>query len=91
MSLAALVLVLAAALVLVRLHTLPTGLSPIRDAVADYGVTRAHLYYRAMVVCCSAPAQGCLALALHQAGNVSRSGLVWLWVFRSHPSRSQGS
>lgn len=80
MSLAALVLVLAAALVLVRLHTLSTGLSPVRDAVSDYGATRFHRYYRAMVVLLGAGA-GCLALALHQAGEVSRSGLVWLWAF----------
>jgi hypothetical protein len=80
LSLAALVLVLAAALVLLRLHTLPTGLSPARDAISDYGATAFHLYYRAPVVMLGAGA-ALLALALHDAGDVSRSGLVWLWIF----------
>ena len=80
MALAALVLVLAAALILVRLHTLPTGISPIRDAVSDYGATGFHLYYRAMVALLGAGA-GFLAIALHNSGDVSRSGRIWLWVF----------
>ena len=80
MSLVALVLLLASALVLVRLHTLPTGLSPLRDAVSDYGTTHAHIHYRAMVVLLGAGA-GFLALALRNEGDISRSGLVWLWVF----------
>jgi hypothetical protein len=79
-SLAALVLVLASALVLLRLHTLHTGLSPVRDAVSDYGATAVHLYYRAMVVLLGAGA-GFLAIALHDNGDVSRAGRVWLWVF----------
>lgn len=80
MSLVALVLVLASALVLVRMHTLPTGLSPMRDAVSDYGATAFHLYYRAMVVLLGAGA-GFLAIALHDNGDVSSRGRVWLWVF----------
>jgi hypothetical protein len=80
LSLAALVLVLACALVLIRLHTLPTGLSPMRDAISDYGTTPFHIHYRGMVVLLGAGA-GCLALALHDAGDVSSRGLVWLWVF----------
>jgi hypothetical protein len=80
LALGAMVLVIAAALVLVRLHTLPTGLDPRRDAVSDYGATSFHLYYRAMVVLLGAGA-ACLALALHRSGDVRTSGLVWLWIF----------
>jgi hypothetical protein len=80
LALIALVLVLASALVLVRLHTLATGMSPIHDAVSDYGTTAFHLHYRAMVVMLGAGA-GFLAIALRDAGDVSRSGRVWLWVF----------
>ena len=68
-----LVLAIAAALVLVRLHTLPTGLDPRRDAVSDYGATAFHLYYRAMVVMLGVGA-ACLALALHRTGDVRTSG-----------------
>ena len=80
LALGAMVLVIAAALVLVRLHTLPTGLDPRRDAVSDYGATSFHLYYRAMVVLLGTGA-ACLALALHRSGDVRTSGLVWLWIF----------
>jgi hypothetical protein len=80
LSVAALTFVIAAALVLVRLHTLPTGLKPTRDAVSDYGTTPFHLYYRVMVVLVGAGA-GCLALALGRIGGVATSALVWLWVF----------
>jgi hypothetical protein len=80
LALVALVLVLAAALVLIRLHTLPTGLDPQRDAVSDYGATSFHLYYRVMVVLLGTGA-ACLALALHHSGDVRTRGLVWLWIF----------
>src|SRR5207248_2262848 len=49
LGLVAMFLVIAAALVLIRLHTLPTGLDPRRDAISDYGTTPFHLYYRVMV------------------------------------------
>src|SRR4051795_4547464 len=76
----AMVLVLAAALIVVRLHTLPTGLDPRRDAVSDYGATAFHLYYRAMVVMLGLSA-ACLAIALHRTGDVRTSGQIWLWIF----------
>ena len=79
-ALGAMCLVIAAALVLIRLHTLPSGLDPRRDAISDYGTTAFHLYYRAMVVLLGAGA-ACLALALHRSGDVRTSGLVWLWIF----------
>jgi Protein of unknown function (DUF998) len=80
LALLSLILVLAAALVLIRLHTLPTGLDPRRDAVSDYGATSFHIYYRAMVVLLGAGA-ACLALALHHSGDVRTRGLIWLWIF----------
>ena len=80
LALVALILVLAAALVLIRLHTLPTGLDPRRDAVSDYGTTAFHVYYRAMVVLLGAGA-ACLAVALHHSGDVRTRGLIWLWIF----------
>ena len=80
LALCAMVLVLAAALILVRLHTLPTGVDPLRDAVSDHGATPFHRYYRVMVVMLGAGA-ACLAWALHRTGDVRTSGLVWLWIF----------
>jgi Protein of unknown function (DUF998) len=80
LAVGALFLAIAAALVLVRLHTLPTGLDPRRDAISDYGATSFHLYYRAMVVMLGLSA-ACLALALHRTGDVRTSGLIWLWIF----------
>jgi hypothetical protein len=80
LSVAALTLVIAAALVLIRLHTLPTGRKAIRDAVSDYGTTRFHVYYRVMVVALGAGA-ACLALALGRVGGVATGALVWLWIF----------
>src|SRR6478609_5310742 len=80
LSVAAMVLVIAAALVLIRLHTLPTGLDPRRDAVSDYGATQFHIYYRAMVVMLGLGA-ACLALALQRTGDVRTAGLIWLWIF----------
>src|SRR5881275_148325 len=80
LALAAMFLVIASALVLIRLHTLGTGVDPRRDAVSDYGTTPFHLYYRAMVVLLGLGA-ACLALALHRSGDVRTSGLVWLWIF----------
>jgi hypothetical protein len=80
LALGAMFLVIAAVLVLVRLHTLPTGLDPLRDAVSEYGTTPFRLYYRVMVVALGAGA-ACLAVALHRTGDVRSSGLVWLWIF----------
>jgi hypothetical protein len=80
LAVAAMFLVIAAALVLLRLHTLPTGMDPRRDAISDYGTTTFHLYYRVMVVLLGAGA-ACLALALHRTGDVRTSGQIWLWIF----------
>jgi hypothetical protein len=80
LAVAALFLVIAAGLVLIRLHTLPTGLDPRRDAVSDYGTTPFHLYYRVMVVMLGLSA-ACLAIAMYRTGDVRTSGLIWLWIF----------
>jgi hypothetical protein len=68
----------AASAVLVRLHFLPTGLSPIKDAVSDYGTTRFHPYYRAMVVLLGA---GSALFAIGLAQDTDARGLAWLWIF----------
>ena len=49
-ALLGLVCVVAAGVILVALHFLPTGLDPIRYAVSDYGWSPYHFGYRAMVV-----------------------------------------
>ena len=72
--------VIAAGLVLGRLHLLPTGLDPARDPVSDYGTTRHHLYYRAMVVLLGAGA-GLLIVVLARDGHAGDRGLVFLGVF----------
>jgi hypothetical protein len=80
LALAAMALVIAAGAVLVRLHTLPTGLDWRRDAVSDYGATPFHRRYRIMVVLLGAGAAS-LALSLHRSGDVRAVGLIWLWIF----------
>ena len=72
--------VIAAGLVLTRLHLLPSDLHPARDAVSDYGATRHHLYYRALVVLLGAGA-GLLVVVLARDGHAGDRGLVFLGVF----------
>jgi hypothetical protein len=75
---ATLACLLAATLLLLRLHLARTGLSPVRDAVSDYGTTPWHLFYRAMVVALGAAA-ALLAIQLHS--ETDAGALVWLWIF----------
>jgi uncharacterized protein DUF998 len=63
---------------LARLHLVPTGIDPIEGAVSDYGTTRFHAYYRAMVVALGATA--CL-LAVGLARETDAHALAWLWVY----------
>jgi hypothetical protein len=63
---------------LARLHLLPTRLSPVPDAVSDYGTTSFHLHYRAMVVALGA---GAILLAIGLARETDAVDLVWLWVY----------
>ena len=61
----------AAAILVVRLHLLPTGVDPVREGVSGYGLGRwAHLY-RAQVTCCGLAA----TLVVIGCGTV---GVGWL-------------
>jgi hypothetical protein len=68
----------AATVLLLRLHVLPTGLNAIRDAVSDYGTTRFHVYYRAMVVLLGS---GAAVLAVGLARSTDADSLLWLWLY----------
>jgi hypothetical protein len=63
-----------------RLHLASTGLSPVRDAVSDYGTTDEHMLYRVQVVAFGASALLLMA-ALADEDGVRRSGLVWLTIY----------
>ena len=67
-----------AAILLLRLHLLPTGLNPVRDAVSDYGRTPFHRNYRAMVVLLGIAAA---LLALGLRADTDAGALLWLWLF----------
>ena len=78
MAFAALVCLLAAVLVLVRLHVAPTGLRPAIDAVSDYGTTPFHLLYRAQAVLVGVAA---ILVAAGLASGTDATGLGWLYAF----------
>jgi hypothetical protein len=63
---------------LIRLHLLPTGMSPVADAVSDYGTTSFHRYYRATAV---ALGVGALLLAIGLARDTNADSLYWLWIY----------
>jgi hypothetical protein len=65
---------------LVRLHLIPTGLDPMRDAVSDYGTTEHHVLYRVQVVAFGLSA-ALLTAALSQEEPVRTGGLVWLAIY----------
>jgi hypothetical protein len=71
---------IAAGLVLVRLHLLPTGHDPLRDAVSDYGVGPYHRYYRALVVLLGAGA-ALLVAALARDTEAAGLGLAFLGAY----------
>ena len=71
---------IASALVLVRVHLLPTGLHPLRAAVSDYGVGAHHRYYRAMVLLLGTGA-ALLVVALARDSETSDLGLAYLGVY----------
>jgi hypothetical protein len=75
LSLAALA---AAVALLGRLHLLPTGLGPVRDAVSDYGTTPYHALYRAMAIALGVAA---ILLAIGLARETDATSLAWLWVY----------
>lgn len=71
---------IAAVLVLVRAHFLPTGYDPVRDAVSDYGVGPYHRYYRAMVVLLGLGA-ALLVVALARDTEAENLGLAFLGAY----------
>lgn len=63
---------------LVWLHLAATRLNPVVDAVSDYGTTRYHDLYRAMVI---ALGGGAVLLAAGLGQFTDASALAWLWVY----------
>jgi len=77
-ALAALAVAVGAA-ALLRAHLAPTGYSPIRDAVSDYGVgSSSRSYYRVLVVGLGVGALLFAAALWHYGGT---SGVLWLAAF----------
>jgi hypothetical protein len=77
-ALVGLICVAASAVVLIALHVLPTGLDPVRYAVSDYGWTRYHLGYRAMVLLQGA---GAILIAVGLGQETDVSSLGWLYAY----------
>lgn len=65
---------------LVVLHVSPTGCSPVRDAVSNYGVGRYASGYRAQVVAIGVAA-ALEALAFAHDAAAGTAGIVWLVVY----------
>ena len=65
---------------LVVLHVVPTGLSPVRDAVSDYGAGRYAWGYRTLVVAIGAAAAA-EAVGFSTDGSAGTAGIVWLAVY----------
>ena len=78
MSVVVLVALAVAVVLLVRLHTLPTGLSPARDAVSDYGTTRWHALYRGQAIALGVAG---IALAIKLGSDTDAGSLLWLWLY----------
>jgi hypothetical protein len=77
-GLLAILCLIAAGVLLLRLHALPTGLSPLRDAVSDYGTTPHHRLSREMVVGLGV---GAVLLAVGLARHTDAKDLFWLWIY----------
>jgi hypothetical membrane protein len=80
LALLSLVPLAAGVAAIVRLHLVPTGLDPMRDAVSDYGTTPRHRLYRFQVVAFGLSA-ALLAIALADNAFVRTSGIVWLAIY----------
>ncbi|MCW2968457.1 MAG: putative rane protein [Solirubrobacteraceae bacterium] len=80
LGIAAAASVIAAALILVRLHLLRPELQPQRDAVGDYATGGSRLHYRAMVVLMGAGA-GLLTAGMARQGDADALGLAFLAAF----------
>ena len=77
-ALIGLICVATSGVILVTLHFLPTGLNPIRYAVSDYGWTRYHLGYRAMVVL---QGVGAILIAVGLGQATDAKSLGWFYVY----------
>lgn len=76
----------AALAALVRLHTLPTGLSPLRDAVSHYGITPHRAWYRVLTIAMAVSGVGAalgVYLALHGDAAVVVAALAVFAVCRA--------
>lgn len=71
---------IAALLVFVRAHLLPTGYDAMRDAVSDYGVGAYHRYYRAMVLLLGV-GTALLVIALARDTQAEDLGLAFLGAY----------
>ena len=80
LSAVALVAVAVAAAAHVRVHLLPTGRNPVRDAVSDYGAGPYRAWYRTTVVGL-AIASGSLTVAFARDGGPGAGSLAALAVF----------
>jgi hypothetical protein len=77
-ALLGLLCVASSAVVLIALHVLPTGLDPVRYAVSDYGWTRYHVGYRALVVL---QGLGAILIAIGLGQETDARSLGWLYVY----------
>lgn len=71
---------IAAVLVLVRAHLLPTGYDAMRDAISDYGVGAYHRYYRAMMLLLGL-GTALLVIALARDTEAQNLGLAFLGAY----------
>jgi hypothetical protein len=67
-----------AAMLLVRLHLVPTGLSPARSSVSEYGTTEWHLAYREQVIALGIAG---IALAVGLHADTDADSLGWLYAY----------
>jgi hypothetical protein len=70
----------AAIVLLVWAHLVPSGYGAVRDAVSHYGASRYHPLYRLMVISMGLGAL-LLALALARSTALPGARLAWLWIF----------
>ncbi len=78
MSLVVLGALAVAVMLLVRLHTVSTGLSPASTAVSDYGTTEWHVAYRELVVALGIAG---IALAIGLRADTDADSLYWLYAY----------
>jgi hypothetical protein len=77
-SLVVLAALAVAAMLLVRLHLAPTGLSPARNAVSDFGTTEWHLAYREQAIALGIAG---IALAIELRADTDADSLGWLYAY----------